>query len=63
MKPAADPPAEPNKREQPNLTEARRAEHAAKEQRLARALRDNLKRRKEQARAKAGGVGPEKPRG
>jgi hypothetical protein len=37
----------------PNLTRAKRSEHAAREERLARALRDNLHRRKQQARAKA----------
>ena len=31
------------------------AERAEREQRLAQALRDNLRRRKEQARGKAGG--------
>jgi len=36
----------------PDLTPAKRLEHAAREERLARALRDNLRRRKQQARAK-----------
>ena len=36
----------------PNLTPARRAEHAARDKRLAEALRANLRRRKEQARAR-----------
>jgi hypothetical protein len=36
----------------PHLTGAKRIEHAAREERLARALRDNLHRRKQQARAK-----------
>jgi hypothetical protein len=36
----------------PNLTRAKRIEHVAREERLARALRDNLHRRKQQARAK-----------
>ena len=36
----------------PNLTRAKRVEHAAREERLAQALRDNLHRRKQQARAK-----------
>jgi hypothetical protein len=36
----------------PNLTRAKRLVHAAREERLARALRDNLHRRKQQARAK-----------
>ena len=34
----------------PRLTDAKRAEHARRAERLARALRDNLRRRKEQAR-------------
>lgn len=34
----------------PNLTSGRRAEHAARDRRLAEALRANLRRRKEQAR-------------
>ena len=34
----------------PRLTESKRAEQAARAGRLARALRDNLRRRKEQAR-------------
>jgi hypothetical protein len=37
----------------PRLTSARSAERAARETRLAEALRDNLRRRKEQARARA----------
>ena len=36
----------------PDLTPAKRLDHAAREERLARALRDNLRRRKQQARAK-----------
>ena len=39
-------------RDTPHLTPARRAEQAARDKRLAQALRDNLKRRKEQARAR-----------
>jgi len=39
-------------RETPHLTPARRAEQAARDKRLARALRANLQRRKEQARAR-----------
>jgi hypothetical protein len=35
----------------PDLTPAKRIERTAREERLARALRDNLHRRKEQARA------------
>ncbi len=37
----------------PRLTPARRNEQAARDERLARALRDNLRRRKEQSRARA----------
>jgi hypothetical protein len=44
--------------ETPTLTEARRIERAAEEKRLAAALRDNLKRRKEQARAKQASASP-----
>lgn len=36
----------------PNLTRAKRVEHAAREERLAQALRANLHRRKQQTRAK-----------
>jgi hypothetical protein len=39
--------------ETPHLTPARRAEQAARDKRLAAALRANLQRRKEQARARA----------
>jgi hypothetical protein len=42
----------------PRLTDAKRAEQAARAERLARALRENLRRRKEQAReriAESGG--------
>jgi hypothetical protein len=45
-------------RETPRLTPARRAEHAARDKRLAAALRENLRRRKEQARAKQDGAAP-----
>jgi hypothetical protein len=38
--------------ETPHLTPARRAERAARDKRLAAALRANLQRRKEQARAR-----------
>ena len=38
--------------ETPRLTPTRRDEHAARRERLARALRDNLRRRKEQGRAR-----------
>ena len=36
----------------PNLTHTKRIAHAAREERLGRALRANLHRRKQQARAK-----------
>jgi len=36
----------------PRLTPARRAEHQARDKRLAEALRANLQRRKEQARTR-----------
>ncbi len=36
----------------PQITPARRIEQAARDERLARALRENLRRRKEQARAR-----------
>jgi hypothetical protein len=36
----------------PNLTSARRGERAARDKRLAEALRANLRRRKEQTRAR-----------
>ncbi len=42
--------------ESPRLTPARRAAQAARDERLAHALRDNLRRRKEQARAKQRGA-------
>jgi hypothetical protein len=38
-------------REGPNLTAGKRADRAGRDARLAAALRDNLRRRKEQARA------------
>jgi hypothetical protein len=38
--------------ESPRLTPSRQAEHAAREKRLADALRENLRRRKEQARSR-----------
>jgi hypothetical protein len=44
--------------ESPRLTPARRAEHAARDKRLAEALRENLRRRKEQARAKDEDLAP-----
>jgi hypothetical protein len=56
--------------ETPRLTPSRRAEHAARDKRLAEALRENLRRRKEQARArereamsKDTGDEPAKPQG
>jgi hypothetical protein len=39
-----------------NLSARKRAERAAREERLAQALRDNLRRRKEQARAQRAGA-------
>jgi hypothetical protein len=36
----------------PRVTRAKQFEHAAREERLARALRENLHRRKDQARAR-----------
>lgn len=41
----------------PTLTAAKRAKQAAREQRLGEALRVNLRRRKEQARARQGAAG------
>ena len=56
--------------EPPRLTPTRQAEHAARDKRLAVALRENLRRRKEQARSKETETAPEnaerdqpKPRG
>jgi len=37
----------------PGLSDAKRAEQATRAERLARALRDNLQRRKQQARERA----------
>jgi len=45
--------------EPPRLTPARRAEQAARDKRLAEALRANLRRRKEQARARADEAPPD----
>ncbi len=47
----------------PRRTHAKATEHAARDERLARALRENLRRRKEQARVRAPSAGnpPEKP--
>lgn len=42
----------PSMPDDPHLTPARRAERAARNKRLAEALRANLRRRKEQARAR-----------
>jgi len=42
----------------PNFTPTRRGERAARERRLAEALRANLHRRKEQARAREDGFTP-----
>jgi hypothetical protein len=53
--PARDPPGDPLGRRakpQPAATAETRAAHAAREARRAAALRENLKRRKAQARAR-----------
>jgi hypothetical protein len=42
----------------PRLTPEKQREHAAREQRLAQALRDNLRRRKEQTRTRAADPAP-----
>lgn len=47
----------------PRLTPARRAEHAARDKRLAEVLRANLRRRKEQARGRQGDAAPAGHRG
>jgi hypothetical protein len=49
----------------PRLTGAKEIEHAARDERLARALRENLRRRKEQARARGPNAGerPAKAKG
>jgi hypothetical protein len=47
--------------ETPRLTPTRRAEHEAREKRLAAALRSNLRRRKEQARARDDKAAPKEP--
>jgi hypothetical protein len=49
----------PSMTDSPRLTRAKRLEHAAREARLAQALRDNLQRRKQQARARAPAAPPE----
>jgi hypothetical protein len=41
----------------PRITRAKETEHAAREERLARALRENLRRRKEQARTREPNAG------
>ncbi len=41
----------------PRITRAKQTEHAAREERLARALRENLRRRKEQARTREPSAG------
>jgi hypothetical protein len=46
-------PSIPTMADSPRLTRAKREEHAERDKRLARALRDNLHRRKQQARGKA----------
>jgi hypothetical protein len=45
----------------PRLTPSRQAERAARDKRLAEALRANLRRRKEQARAREDEVLPPSP--
>ena len=47
-------PFDPAMADSPRLTAAKRDEQAARSERLARALRENLHRRKAQARAKEG---------
>jgi len=47
----------------PRLTPARRAEHHAREKRLAAALRENFHRRKEQARARDDEAATDRPTG
>jgi hypothetical protein len=49
--------------ESPRLTPSRQAEHAARDKRLAEALRENLHRRKEQARARENDPAPEEQQG
>jgi hypothetical protein len=51
-------PGKPAMSDAPRLTPARQAQHAARDKRLAAALRDNLRRRKDQARAKESGTAP-----
>jgi uncharacterized membrane protein YccC len=43
--------------EAPHITRTRQIEHVAREERLARALRENLQRRKEQSREQSGARG------
>jgi hypothetical protein len=47
----------------PRVTNAKQIEHAARDERLARALRENLRRRKTQTRAREANAGnpPDKP--
>lgn len=57
-------PLDPAMADSPRTTPAKRAEHAERTERLARALRENLLRRKAQARAKelpATGRGGDEP--
>ncbi len=49
--------------EGPNLTRRKAAEHAMRDERLSKALRDNLRRRKEQVRGRGGAAKPEAPGG
>jgi hypothetical protein len=46
----------------PDLTPAKRREHEERERRLARALRENLHRRKQQARAREQGPRAAEPK-
>jgi hypothetical protein len=48
-------PDSPRSTDSPRLTQAKSAERGAREARLAEALRDNLRRRKQQARDRAAG--------
>ena len=54
---------EPPHRPRPAMTDRTLAEKRARAERVAAALRANLRKRKEQARARSDGVGTETPRG
>ncbi len=49
--------------ENPDFTQRKAAERKARDERLTKALRDNLRRRKEQARDRGGAVEREAPAG